>query len=115
MAQRVIQQLVDDITGKEIPAGEGENIRFAVNGTEYEIDLDEKNTKKFHDAMAFYIDHGRRVGRSNVSPIRRGRGKADQDFDPQAVRKWAEANGYEVSPRGRIKGEVVEALKAAGN
>jgi hypothetical protein len=35
--------------------------------------------------------------------------------DNQAVRKWAEANGIEVNPRGRIPSDVLERYKAAGN
>ncbi|WP_458864192.1 Lsr2 family DNA-binding protein [Mycobacteroides abscessus] len=30
-----------------------------------------------------------------------------------AIRQWARKNGYEVSDRGRIKAEVVEAFEAA--
>lgn len=35
--------------------------------------------------------------------------------DTAAVRAWAAANGVTVSPRGRIKDEVIEAYRAAGN
>jgi hypothetical protein len=54
---------------------------------------------------------------------RRGRRKAapatgEPSFngvDYSAVRAWAAANGVTVSPRGRIKDEVIEAHRAAGN
>ena len=36
-------------------------------------------------------------------------------IDTAAVRAWAAANGLAVSPRGRIKDEVLEAYRAAGN
>jgi hypothetical protein len=116
VAQQVQTVLIDDISGREIPVGEGETITFAVNGVTYEIDLDAKSAKKFHDTLAFYIDHGRKIGRSNVSSIARTRGrKSESDFDPAAVRAWAESNGYDISPRGRIRGEILEAYRAAGN
>ena len=35
--------------------------------------------------------------------------------DTAAVRAWAAANGLTVSPRGRIKDEVLKAYRAAGN
>jgi amphi-Trp domain-containing protein len=35
--------------------------------------------------------------------------------DTSAVRAWAAANGWTVSPRGRIKDEVIDAYRAAGN
>lgn len=115
MAQKVVTLLTDDITGKEIPAGEGETFEFAFQGYTYTIDLDAKNAKKFRESMAHYIDHARRTGRSNVVPLRRsGEGRRGaSDVDPGAVRVWAEENGYEVSPRGRIKAEILEAYKAA--
>jgi amphi-Trp domain-containing protein len=54
---------------------------------------------------------------------RRGRRKpasatgkpAFNGVDTAAVRAWAAANGLTVSPRGRIKDEVIEAYRAAGN
>lgn len=33
--------------------------------------------------------------------------------DNRAIREWAEANGYEVSPRGKLPAEVVEAYRLA--
>jgi hypothetical protein len=117
VAQQVKTTLIDDITGKEIADGEGENIEFAFMGYTYSIDLDSKNAKKFSESMAHYIDHAQRTGKMSVVPLRRSSGdgarRSSSDFDPAAVRVWAEENGYEVSPRGRIKGELVEAYKAA--
>ena len=47
---------------------------------------------------------------------RRGRKPASSTpTDSQAVRKWAQANGIEVSARGRIPTEIVERYRAAGN
>lgn len=54
---------------------------------------------------------------------RRGRRKAGaatgkpafNGVDTAAVRAWAAANGLAVSPRGRIKEEVIAAYRAAGN
>jgi amphi-Trp domain-containing protein len=56
-------------------------------------------------------------------PPRRGRRKPAaatgrpslNGVDNAAVRAWAAANGVTVSPRGRIKDEVIEAYRAAGN
>ncbi|HEY6797232.1 MAG TPA: Lsr2 family protein [Kineosporiaceae bacterium] len=113
MAQKVVTLLTDDITGKEIPEGDGATIDFAFQGYTYTIDLDAKNAKKFRDTMALYIEHARRTGKSNVVPLRRSGERRTSDVDPSEVRAWAEENGYEVSPRGRIKAEIVEAYKAA--
>jgi amphi-Trp domain-containing protein len=40
---------------------------------------------------------------------------AANGVDTAAVRAWATANGLPVSPRGRIRDEVLEAYRAAGN
>lgn len=112
MAQRVQTILTDDITGKEIAAGEGETISFAVDGTTYEIDLDTKSAKKFHETLAFYIDHGRKVGRITAQTRTK---RTKTDADPATIRAWAAANGIQVNPRGRISAEVVGQFKAAGN
>jgi amphi-Trp domain-containing protein len=69
------------------------------------------------------------AGSTGVEPVpdqptkpRRGRRKAAgtgqaafNGVDTAAVRAWAAANGLTVSPRGRIKDEVIEAYRAAGN
>jgi hypothetical protein len=36
-------------------------------------------------------------------------------YDPAAVRAWANGRGIEANARGRIKAEVVEQFRAAGN
>lgn len=116
MAQQVVTQLVDDITGKDIPEGEGQTIQFAFGGYTYEIDLDGKNARKFSDAMSVYINHGRRTGKTTSAPLRRSGAStkaASTEIDNNAVRAWAAKNGYQVSQRGRIKGEIIEAYQAA--
>ena len=57
-----------------------------------------------------------------VQPRRRRRKAAAANGKPAlngvdnaAVRAWAAANGVMVSPRGRIKDDVIEAYRAAGN
>jgi amphi-Trp domain-containing protein len=54
----------------------------------------------------------RRGRRKTAAPT----GKAAfNGVDTAAVRAWAAANGFTVSPRGRIREEVIEAYRAAGN
>lgn len=110
MAQRVITQLVDDITGEEINAG-GKTIRFSVDGGDWQIDLNEKNAKKFYETMKFYQDHATHLGgrgkRTRVAS------KASNKEELAAIRRWARDAGYEVSDRGRIKQEIVDAYHAA--
>jgi hypothetical protein len=106
--------LVDDLDGSE----GAETITYAVNGQDYEIDLSEDNAEKFHDALEPYIKKSREL-RRQADTARRGRGDgrrrssgSSRDDLPQ-IREWAQANGYDVSARGRIKKEVLEAYDAA--
>src|SRR3954468_16583678 len=107
MAQHVV--LIDDLDGSEA----AETITYTVNGQDYEIDLSEENAQRFYDAFGQYIENSRRVDRQ--TPTRRGRGDGRKRSggsgrdDISQIRQWAEANGHEVSARGRIKKEIIDA------
>jgi hypothetical protein len=109
VAKRTVQMLIDDIDGGDAD----ETITFALDGTQYEIDLSKQNAAKLREALAPYVGSGTRTGRGAVSAGRstatRGRGavKADRDQN-RAIREWAQAKGLEVSDRGRIKQEIVD-------
>lgn len=109
MAQKVNIILVDDIDGSEAT----ETVTFGLDGTTYEIDLNDENAAKLRDALATYVGHGRKVG---AGP-RRGRrtSSSSSSGGPSAkeVREWARANGHEVPDRGRVSAEVREAYDAA--
>jgi len=59
MAQKVSVVLEDDLTGG--PAEQ--TVRFAFDGTDYEIDLNAKNAAAFGKQLAPSIEHARRAGR----------------------------------------------------
>lgn len=108
MAQRQIVTLEDDIQGGEAT----QTLRFGFNGSEYEIDLNDKNASKMREAFTFYADHGRKVGRRASS---RGGGPSSTGVDNRAVRAWAASNSVDLSTRGRIPGSVIDQYRAAGN
>ena len=115
MAQRTIVQLSDDLDGKPIRDGKGETIRFSLDRTDYEIDLADKNAKALRDTLAKYISAARRAGAGTRST---GRGRARRagtarDYDPKAVRAWAESQGIQVSQRGRVPADLVAKYQAA--
>lgn len=106
MAQKVNIILVDDIDGSDAT----ETVSFGLDGTTYEIDLNEKNAAGLRDALSGYVGHARKVTSS------RGRKKNNATTSgPSAreLRDWARSNGYEVSDRGRVPAEVREAFNAA--
>ncbi len=103
MAQKVNIVLVDDIDGSSAE----ETVSFALDGKEYEIDLNAKNAAKLRDAMAPFVGHARKAaGR------RRG-GRAATGPSPADIRAWARENGFDVPDRGRVSSEVRDAYFAA--
>ena len=121
MAQRTIVQLTDDLDGKNIPDGKGETVRFTLDRQDYEIDLADKNAQAFRDALQTYIAAARRVGGgSRPGNPRTGRSRANgtsaapgRDYDPKAVRVWAEEQGIEVNQRGRVPADLITKFQEA--
>jgi hypothetical protein len=114
MAQRVTVVLEDDLTGG--PAAQ--TMRFAFDGTDYEIDLSAKNAAAFGKQLAPYIEHARRSGRAQpprpgrAQPPRPGRTTASRQRSGD-IRAWAKEHGLAVSERGRIPASVAEQYAAA--
>jgi hypothetical protein len=94
----------DDIDGSDAT----QTIRFAIDGIEYEIDVSDRNANRLRNSLGDFIAYGRKVGGAR-------RSTASGQVDTKAIRKWAKANGIEVSSRGRIPAEVVERFRRAGN
>jgi Lsr2 len=113
VAQRTVVQLTDDLDGQAIPQGKGETVRFGVDGQEYEIDLSEKNARALRDVVGKYVAAGRRVGGGSRGGRSRGSSSRNRDYDPKAVRAWAEAQGLEVSARGRVPADLVARFQEA--
>jgi hypothetical protein len=122
MAQKTIVTLVDDLTGEE--AEDITTVEFALDGVTYEIDLDDKNSARLRDALAEYVSAARRTGgrRSSGGGRRRSgagtgtpRATSPGGYDRETskqIREWAKAQGFEVSDRGRVPNNVVEAWEA---
>jgi nucleoid-associated protein Lsr2 len=117
VAQRTVIELTDDLDGKPFSSGQGETVTFGLEGKEYEIDLSTKNAAKLRDTLAQYVSAGRRVGGGSSRRGRRSSGSAtptrpDKE-QTRAIREWAQSQGYDVSARGRIPANIVEAYEAA--
>ncbi|OZM70903.1 nucleoid-associated protein Lsr2 [Amycolatopsis antarctica] len=110
MAQKVLVSLVDDLDGSEAD----ETIEFGLDGVAYQIDLSADNAEELRDALAQFIEHARRAGGRKRAATRATTKAAarpatvDREQN-QAIRAWARKSGYQVSDRGRIPSEVVEA------
>jgi hypothetical protein len=112
MAQKVNIVLVDDIDGSEA----NETVSFGLDGTSYEIDLNDGNAAALREALAGYIGHARKVtGGTRRSSSRRSSsgGSAAAGGNTKTIREWAKENGYDVSERGRISADIQQAYDAA--
>ncbi|MFC8523936.1 Lsr2 family protein [Pseudarthrobacter sp. NPDC057230] len=108
MAKKTVVVLEDDIDGSEA----SETISFALDGSEYVIDLNEGHANELRDALSRFTDAGRKVAGGRGRPA--ARTKSSQGGpDAKAVRMWAVENGIQVNTRGRIQAEVVEKYEAA--
>jgi hypothetical protein len=108
VAQKIQTLFIDDLDGS---AAEG-TVRFGLDGTEYEIDLNTKHAQALRDALARYAGAARRAGGAARRPARARRGSAS-GLNTTEVREWARAQGIEVKDRGRVPAELVVKFKAA--
>jgi hypothetical protein len=117
MARKTQILLEDDLNGELLTDGAGETIAFALDGTFYEIDLSTDNATKLRDDLARYLAAARKVSAPTRPTSNTDRGAKRSGgggrTDLAEIRKWAKANGHEVSERGRIASAVVEAYDAA--
>ena len=58
MAQKIQILLIDDLDGSEADG----TVRFGLDGTEYEIDLNAEHAQALRDALARYVQAARRAG-----------------------------------------------------
>lgn len=108
MVQKYVVELLDDIDGTEAT----DTITFALDGVSYAIDLSEANAEKLRDALRPYVSAARKADAgARTSKPRAAKSGAKQDLS--VVREWANANGHQVSARGRIPASVTEAYEAA--
>ena len=110
MAQKIQTLFIDDLDGS---AAEG-TVRFGLDGTGYEIDLNAGHARELWDALARYVDAARRV---TGSARRRPAAAAGRQGDLNAVevREWARAQGIEVKDRGRVPADLIVEFRAATN
>lgn len=111
MATQIQTLLIDDLDGGEAK----ETITFGIDGSGYEIDLNDKNAKKLRAALTPFAENARKAvavtsARGRRSGTTRARTNREQSAE---IRAWALAHGITVSARGRIASTVVEQYNAA--
>ena len=112
MAQKITTLFIDDIDGGEADG----TVRFALDGTEYEIDLNAKHSEELRSALGKYVTHARKVGgaarRAGRAAGRASRG-AGSTLNTTEIRNWARENGYDIKDRGRVPADLVAKYQAA--
>lgn len=108
MARQEVVAYVSDLSGDTIEGEREPTVRFALDGTDYEIDLTGAERTDLRAALADFIaaakpltPSGRPVVRTKVAAT------------TTTMRAWAQANGYRVPSRGAIPRAVREAYDAA--
>src|ERR1700730_6094313 len=100
MAQKVQTLFIDDRDGSEADG----TVRFGLDGTDYEIDLNTDHAQELRDALARYLSASRRVTSGALRPARSGRNAPASGLNTTEVREWAKAQGIDVKrPRTRAR------------
>jgi hypothetical protein len=110
VAQQVITRYTDDLDGSEASG----KVEFSLDGRSYEIDLNDDNAGRLRDTLAPFIAAARRAGRGRAvpsasQPARSGSGRSREEI--AEMRAWLRFNGYEVSDRGRISSDLIQAFE----
>lgn len=108
MARKVVTLLEDDLDGTEA----SETVSFALDGSEYEIDLNNDHASELRGALERFTAVARQTSGGRGRPAAR-KASSHGGPDAKAVRQWAAENGIQVNTRGRIQAEVVEKYEAA--
>jgi hypothetical protein len=108
MVQKFQTLFVDDIDGSE---AEG-TVRFGLDGTEYEIDLNAAHGNELRRSLEMYISNARKAS-ARRSSRGSGRKAAGSGIDTTAIRAWAKGQGIEIKDRGRVPANIVAQYRGA--
>jgi hypothetical protein len=107
MVKKVSVILVDDLSGGQAD----ETVKFGVDGTGYEIDLNLRNAQDLRVLLARYIEKGRKITSPASRPSRSPRTATDEASNKK-MRSWAKEQGFKISDRGRVSAEIVAKYEA---
>ena len=108
VAQKIQTVFIDDLDGSDAEGA----VRFGLDGTEYEIDLNAGHAQALRDGLASYIRAARRIS-GGRRPARGGRRAPGNGLSAVEVREWAKTQGIEVKDRGRVSADLAARFKAA--
>jgi hypothetical protein len=111
MAQKVNIILVDDLDG----GSADENVKFGLDGANYEIDLSAANAAELRSSLERFIGAARKASGGSARTARTKAPAGGRSHDSAQIRQWARENGYTVNSRGRIQAEIQEAYQKANS
>ena len=111
MAQKVNIILVDDLDG----GSADENVRFGLDGVNYEIDLSAANAAELRSSLERFVAAARKASGGGRAAQRAKAPTGGRSHDSAQIRQWARDNGYTVNSRGRIQAEIQEAYQKANS
>lgn len=128
MAQKINVVLVDDIDGSEA----SETVRFALDGTHYEVDLNEDHASELREVLGGYVNVARWAGgkrrrtatkkavarkrATKKAAAKKGTAKkstGSSRASDREVREWARGQGLTVGEKGPVKRAIFEQYAAA--
>jgi len=116
--------VTDDLDGSS-PA---EPVQFTYDGVNWEIDLSAKNREKLQKALQPFLDKAHPADmaqpKTTTTTLARTRTRTRTRSRPSrsakngrehldAIRQWAQENGYKVGDRGRIAKSIIEEYELA--
>jgi len=115
VARKTVVTLTDDVDDSEA----SETVVFGLDGTTFEIDLNDAHAEDLREVLAPFVSASRRAGgpvlarRAKRAPVSAPAASVDGKVDTKAVRAWAETNGVKVNARGRLSRAVLDGYRAA--
>jgi hypothetical protein len=118
--QKIITTLVDDVDGSEA----SQTVTFGLDGTTYEIDLNDAHAEELRATIDKFLGAARRVGGRVPKPRSAPAAKVISGKpsnitklkpDNSVIRAWARSNGYTLGDKGRISADIVKAYEEANS
>ena len=105
MATQHTVTFVSDLSGE--PADpDTATVQFALDGTDYEIDLTDGEQSELREMLKPFISAARRSSRADQA-------NTEMPVSNQELRAWAIESGFDLPKRGRIPAPVRDAYDAA--
>lgn len=108
MAKETITIVKDDLDGSE----NAKSYKFGWGDDQYEIDLSDQNAKELQDFLGKYINAAAKVTSRLPRGERSSAPKSNKE-ELQKIRAWAQEQGLNVAPRGRVSQDIQEKYRAA--